>query len=265
MKKYSINYLKVLAVVATVAIAIPAIGQTTTGERREVFQGIRAEKKEFRQDSNEQRVEVRGEVRANRAEVKNEIKDIRANGASTSTLADLKEKFREIREKNIALRASTTASIKAKREVMKTDIKKRILEFKEGRKVKLDTLKKNLVKKHLANAFEKLENSIERLREFDVKISARIEEKNTAGVDVTKAEEALVSAQKALEEASVAVEATNKGSAEAVDGATELSKESLQESVKTALEAIRNARVKYADVLKALGISVKVEASTETN
>lgn len=255
------KYLKTIGIVSALVFALPALGQ----ERQGLMQDIRNEREDFRQDVMEQRKETREEVQTNRQEVRNEIKDIRASGTGTSTREEIKNKFREMREINIALRASTTADIKARREAMQTDIKKRILEFKEGRKVRLDEVRKNSVKKHLANAFEKLENSIERLREFNEKISARIEAKSDAGVDVTSAEEALLAAQISLEEASVAVEATNIGATNAVDESIEITKESLQSSVETAIEAIKKARAKYAEVLKALGISIATNASTETN
>jgi len=275
MNKNNINYLKTAGAIASLMLALPAFGQTVSGDINassnvnvpppNLGQNIKTIRENFRHTATSTRQETQNQIKTNREQFRINTKNLRGTASGT---AEIKAEFDAMKAKNQGLRASTTAEIKARFDAMRTDIKNQILQFKQGKKVKLDQLKKDLIKKHIDQAFERLNAALSRLQELDQKIQTKIAERKSQGVDVSAAVTAEATASASLKDAIVAVLAINSGINDAIASTTALSAESLTTNVKAAETAIKTAREKYAAVLEALGIStearenVNVTAST---
>ena len=245
------------------AVALLSLGTLTASAEDNSGRDIREERREMRGDLREEVREMRGDIRTLRASTTMERKDVRGG---------VKGEVREMRDNMRAIRASTTVAIEAEREEFRLKIEDRrreihastTLALKNFRadKIKLDERRKENVKKHLDNAFDKLMGTIDRLEKFDDRIEEAIMKRKTAGGDTSSADTALATARLALDQSKVKVETIKSAVNESVDDAAGTSSEALRDAVKTAKEAIRDAHAKYVEVIRALP---KIEASAEVN
>lgn len=277
-------YKKVVATAGAIALlslsTLPALAEEASVDasasaevnvgapRPRPLQGIREARKDMRQDISEERKDMREGFKEDRTGARQDIKELRAS--TTMERPDIRQAARGIR-------ASTTLAIKAEREAFREKVKNRrdeikasttaaIKNFKEGLKVKLDERRKVRVEKHLDNAFEKLMAAIDRLSKFDDRVTEIIANRKTKGADTSAAETALLEAEKSLDEAKVKVEAIKAATGDAISDANGTSSEALRGAIQAAHDAIKNARAKFVDVLKALPkLAVDASASATTS
>jgi hypothetical protein len=235
--------------------------------------GVRAEIKTEREAmhaENKGKIEaMRTENKTGRTEMNKEIKagneamrvDVKAMKDAGATPEQIKAKVEEARKANEAERQAYRQKLDDKRKVLKTEIEKSVATFKEGKKVKLDAAKKTSVQKILDGAFKKFGEAINKLANFDTKVSVAIANRNSKGLDTGAAVTAQAEARVALDQAKVAIEAANSALKTVVAGDTATSKEAIKSVMETAKTAIKTAGEKYKAVISVLpDISAKVEA-----
>ncbi len=164
-----------------------------------------------------------------------------------------------------AKRTEVKASIDARRTSLKSEIQKQVDDFKDAKKVKLDDAKKTQVTAKLNGVFAKLDNAITQLSSFNDKISLAIANRKVKGMDTSAAELALVSAQGALEEAKISVDAVKTTASSTINSTGGSSSDALKAIVQTAVTSIKNARDKYKTVIGLLPRNPRPGEATTTD
>ncbi len=282
MKKINKNIIGIISGMTLVAVSIiPVLAKDGAddvvgdddrriGVRAEVRGEIKAERIELRKENMEKREDLRMETKGDREEMKVEIKtkrdelkvEVKSMKDDGATKEEIKAKIEAVRAENKGERETFRTELEAKRKTLREEIKNEIATFKEGKKVKLDEARKTQVKQRLDNAFEKLNGAINKIAGFDKRISDAIANREAKGLDVSASLSALETARQSLEEAKVSIEAVNVAVNASLD--TETSKEAIKAAVQKAVEAIKNTKAKYVEVLKVLP-KVEVKATAEAS
>lgn len=250
------NTLKILGLLAVLAVTLPVSAETSTTTRKDLMKDINEKRMENRENNKMLRASTSAEIKTNRLEFKADAEAMKQNGIR----GDIKARFEVMKKENADLREKRRTEFQAKREAFKTTVKGDIAKFKDGVKVKLDAAKKLKVGNRIDGIFAKLNAALTNLTSFDAKLEARIDAKADEGKDVSVALKALGDARISLDEAKSAVEAIKAGTKEAVTEGTEVSKEALKASIEKAHNLLKETRENYREVIKVLGESVKVEA-----
>jgi predicted RNase H-like HicB family nuclease len=228
--------------------------------RQEMRTEIKDDRMEFREERKMEVKDARGQIQENRTEFKAKIEDLKGNGVK----GDIKIEARKMMEENKNIRQLSREEVEKKRSELKTEVKTRIAEFKEGKKVILDEAKKEKVKQTIEKVFARLSGAIERLKAFDTRISVAISARKAKGLDTSKAESAIEEARDALETAKVAVEETKSASTESVDDSQGVSNEALRSAIEEAHSALKIAKEKYIEVIKSLPIPKRPEGTSSS-
>jgi len=262
MTKQKISIFTTVSIFTLVLLGVGSVASaTTTPTRPGVRQDIRNERGVLKDDIRTQRGEVKTEIEGQKSTAKDEMMKNRANfkteaesmrRSGTTTPGAIKDMRADMKTLNKDLKDRTMEDVKAKREAMRGDIKKQIETFKEGKKVKLDDLKKGNLQQFITKIFEKLGAQVARLSSINTKVEAKIVELKGLNLNTSGAEALLPQAKDALSKAQDEVASAKLALTDYISSASTTSKEAIRAGVQKSVDAIKGAREKYKAVITAL-------------
>ena len=189
------------------------------------------------------------------------------DSANTNKSTLLMERKENLQELELLIKKRQDAK-RLEIQIKRNEFKANIAKLRDERKAKIVVNIDNRLTTLNQKAIDKLTKGIERLQTLLDKFSSRIETAKTEGIDTSEADAAIIIADKAIEDAKLAVadQAANVYVAEIVDENT--LKESvgdvmskLRADLKATFDIVKIAKVKVMDVARA---SAKIRKENET-